>query len=126
MLLLHIPTVTRMARVAADMVLSARDLRALRIQLVTHAAGGLLVLLAATVLSVYKPWGMTQYGLRKQHEPRRVTSAELSSRAESDGEIGVGTSSIRLRWVYVVGIHAVGLALLLLVVHLTGGGLQSH
>ena len=123
-LLLHIPTVTRMARVAADMVLSASDFRALRIQLVTHAAGGLLVLLAATVLSVYKPWGMTQYGLRKQHEPRRVTSAELSSRAES--EIGVGTSSIRPRWVYVVGIHAVGLALLLLVVHLTGGGLQSH
>ncbi len=51
-LLLHIPTVTRMARVAADMVLSASDFRALRIQLVTHAAGGLLVLLAATVLSV--------------------------------------------------------------------------
>ena len=53
-LLLHIPTVTRMAGVAADMVLSASDFRALRIQLVTHAAGGLLVLLVATVLSVYK------------------------------------------------------------------------
>ena len=29
----------------------------LRIQLVLHAVGGLLVLLAATALSVYKPWG---------------------------------------------------------------------
>jgi hypothetical protein len=125
-LLLHIPTVTRMAGVAADMVLSASDFRALRIQLVTHAAGGLLVLLAAMVLSVYKPWGMTQYGLRKQHERHKVSSAELPSRPESDAEIGVGSSINRPRWVYVVGIHAIGLALLFLVVHLTGGGLQSH
>ncbi len=37
--------------------LSEPDLGALRIQLVVHAAGGLLVLFAATTLSVYKPWG---------------------------------------------------------------------
>jgi len=31
---------------------------------VVHAAGGLLVLLTATVLSVYKPWGKTGYARR--------------------------------------------------------------
>lgn len=35
-----------------------------------HAGGGLLVLLVITILSVYKPRGMTRYGLRKQHERR--------------------------------------------------------
>lgn len=37
------------------------DFRLLRTQLVVHAAGGLLVLLATTALSVYKPWGKTRY-----------------------------------------------------------------
>lgn len=114
-----------MAGVAADMVLSATNFRALQIQLVIHAGGGLLALLA-TVLSVYKPWGMTPYGLRKQHERRKVSAAELPSRPESDSEIGVGCIINRPRWVYAVGIHAIGLALLFLVVHLTGGGLPGH
>ena len=38
------------------------------IPFVVHAGGGLVVLLAATTLSVYKPRGMTQYGRRKQHQ----------------------------------------------------------
>jgi hypothetical protein len=36
-----------------------------------HAALALLVLLAATVLAVYKPRGMTRYGWRKQQEEQR-------------------------------------------------------
>lgn len=35
-----------------------------------HATGGLLVLLLTTILSVYKPRGMTQYGRRLQREQR--------------------------------------------------------
>ena len=65
-LLRHMQAVSRMSGVAAETTLSSADFRALRIQLVVHAAGGLLVLLAATTLSVYKPWGMTPYGRRKQ------------------------------------------------------------
>jgi hypothetical protein len=56
------------ARLAAEATLSRADLRAAGIQLVVHSAGGLLVLLVAAVLSVYKPPGMTRYGWRKQHE----------------------------------------------------------
>jgi hypothetical protein len=39
-------------------------------QLAIHATGGLLVLLLITALSVYKPWGLTGYGQRKQQERR--------------------------------------------------------
>ncbi|WP_255621820.1 DUF2269 domain-containing protein [Pseudonocardia sp. DSM 110487] len=35
-----------------------------------HSAGGLLVLLTAAVLSVFKPRGLTRYGWRKQQERR--------------------------------------------------------
>jgi len=120
-LLLHMQAVIRMAGVAAEMTLSSADLRALRIQLVVHAAGGLLVLLAATTLSVYKPWGMTPYGRRKQHEQRKVPQTDLLSYPD----ISVGSTSAP-RWVYVVGIHAIGLVLLFAVLHLTGGGLPGH
>ncbi len=125
-LLQHMQAVTRMSGLAANMTLSATDLRALRTQLVVHAGGGLLVLLAATALSVYKPWGMTPYGLRGQRERSRVSSAELPSRPESDVKVVLGSTNKTPRWVYVVGIHAVGLALLLLFIHLGGGGLRPH
>jgi hypothetical protein len=46
------------------------DLRAVGIQLVVHAAGGLAVLLIPAVLSVYKPPGLTRYGWRKQYGQR--------------------------------------------------------
>lgn len=35
---------------------------------ILHSGGGLLVLLVAATLGVYKPRGMTRYGWRKQHE----------------------------------------------------------
>jgi hypothetical protein len=61
------------ARLAAETILSRADLRATGIQLVAHAAGGLLVLLVPAVLSVYKPPGMTRYGWRKQREQRALS-----------------------------------------------------
>lgn len=60
------------ANLAAEKTLSGVDLRAAGIQLVVHAAGGLLVLLVPAVLSVYKPRGRTQYGVRKEHEQRAL------------------------------------------------------
>ena len=124
-LLGHMPAVTRMASVARDMTLSATDFRALRIQLVVYAVGGLLVLLAATVLSVYKPWGMTPYGRRIQHERGKVLLADLPSFLNPTSEVLEFTAKTP-RWVYVVGVHAMGLVFLFLVVHLIGSGVRSH
>ncbi len=40
---------------------------------VVHASAAILLLLVCVVLSIYKPWGMTRYGQRKQHEQRMVS-----------------------------------------------------
>jgi hypothetical protein len=64
-LLLHMPTVSLLAGVAAQT--DSATLGGLRGELL-HAGGGLLVLLVVTTLGVYKPRGLTPYGWRKQHE----------------------------------------------------------
>ena len=55
-----------MARLAAAGTITSAD-RGAQIQLVVAAGAGLLALLAATGLAVYKPRGMTVYGWRKQY-----------------------------------------------------------
>ena len=44
-----------------------------------HSIGGLLVLLIAMILSVYKPRGITRYGWRKQQEQRGHKGAVTAS-----------------------------------------------
>lgn len=73
-LLAKMPLIGYAARQAIEKS-SGVELHTAGIQLAGHATGGMLVLLAITALSVYKPWGMTRYGLRKlqerRDEPRR-------------------------------------------------------
>jgi hypothetical protein len=72
--------------------------------------GGLLVLLAATALAVYKPVGMTWYGAREQRE-----QAAQSARFEP----ALRTSTPR--WVKAFGTVIVVLILLVGVMMLVGG-----
>ena len=65
LLLLHMQPISRTARVAAETTLTNADLGGLRIQLVANAGAALVVLIVATVLSMYKPRGWTRYGWRK-------------------------------------------------------------
>ncbi|MCG5486702.1 MAG: hypothetical protein KK482_23870 [Sinorhizobium meliloti] len=51
---------------AATKGLAEADLLGLRSSLAVHAVGGIVVLITATVLSIYKPRGLTRYGWRKQ------------------------------------------------------------
>jgi len=71
-LLLHMPTVTAAAALArrAD----GAELGGLGGDLF-HPGVGLPVLLAVTVLNVYKPRGLTPYGWRKQQERRTAPGA---------------------------------------------------
>ena len=69
-LLLQMGPIGYVAEAARETSLSVAELREARASLVVHAAGGLLVLLVPVALSVYKPRGVTRYGLRKQHEKR--------------------------------------------------------
>jgi hypothetical protein len=68
LLLVHMRLVSHMSSIAAATDLSAGELRGVRIQLVGDATGALVVLLVATVLSIYKPRGMTRRGRRRQRE----------------------------------------------------------
>ena len=68
-LLIYMKTFRLMAAVAAD---PSADLGMVRnASPLLHAVLALLVLLAATVLAVYKPRGVTPYGRRQQHEQRQ-------------------------------------------------------
>lgn len=111
-LLVHMQTVSRMARLAADASLSGGDHRAMRTQLVVHAAGGLLVLITATVLSIYKPWGRTAYGRRVERE-RAATQAGATTPAERESKAGL----------YVL-LAVIALLVLMVVMHLIGGGFR--
>ena len=44
----------------------------LKTELVRAPSLAIVLLLAATTLGVYKPWGLTRYGQRKQQERRKI------------------------------------------------------
>jgi putative copper export protein len=67
-LLLKLGPISYLAEMAANTAFSSADLIGLRASTTFHAAGGLLVLLLAAVLAIYKPQGMTPYGVRKRNE----------------------------------------------------------
>ncbi|HTI07129.1 MAG TPA: hypothetical protein VL832_01200 [Puia sp.] len=62
LLLLHTRVIADVATAAAKTTLNGTDLRGQRVQLVAIAIAALLALLVATILSVYKPRGMTPFG----------------------------------------------------------------
>jgi hypothetical protein len=66
-LLVHTKPIGVLARMAEGAEGSGADLAGLRFRLVVASGAALLVLLAATVLSIYKPRGLTPYGWRRQH-----------------------------------------------------------
>ena len=70
-LVLQLGPIGYLGDAARGAAVSMADLRGLGTSMVIHAVGGLLVLLMTTVLSVYKPRGLTRYGQRKQHEQRK-------------------------------------------------------
>ena len=112
MLLLHMQLVSSLGQAAAaGMLAEGGALRAARSQIAVDAGLALAVLVIITVLSVYKPWGLTPWARR------------------ADSRMSVGPSLRRATarpWgMYVL----VGMAVFVLVValvHLAGGGLHHH
>ena len=96
-------TLSSLGSLAADTTLSIDQLRALNQSPALHSGGGLLALLVTTILAVYKPWGMTPYGLR-------------TGRAV--------TSSAPRRLYVMLGLS--GLILVVIVLHIMNGGLNHH
>lgn len=62
LLMLHTRPITMMATAAAERALASGELEKLRMQLVMDSGLAILVLLVTTVLSVFKPKGLTRWG----------------------------------------------------------------
>jgi hypothetical protein len=125
-LLRHMTAVISMALVAADATVSLDDFRAQRLQLIVHAIGGVLVLLTTTALSIYKPLGLTPFARRNEPERVGVLFNELPSPIGIPRVARPAVSTGAPRWVYVIWIHAIGLGVLFVVMHLAGGGFRGH
>ncbi len=85
-LLLYMQTLGYLAGVAAQTPSSGGDLSGLRSPSpLIHAGLGLLLLIVAATLSVYKPRGMTWYGQRKQRAASAALDAASSARPRPSG-----------------------------------------
>ena len=120
-LMIYMGTFRQMARVAADPVV---DLNAVRnASPLLHASIALALLLVATVLGVYKPFGMTGYG-------RRITFRRGPSEMVAAGAAGKGPDVVQPRrsrpWEPYLVFGIVALFLFVIVLHLLGGGAHRH
>lgn len=79
-LLQYAQTMASIAEMATGEVSSA-GLRSLAMSPILHASAALVVLLLATVLSVYKPRGLTPYGWRREEERRLGLEGRHARRA---------------------------------------------
>ncbi len=95
---------------AAAEALFSPQLGPLKTELVRAPSVAILVLLVATTLGVYKPWGLTRYGQRKQRERSGVPQEPLGA------PFGLKV------FLAIIGM----LVLAFVVVHLTGHGFDSH
>jgi hypothetical protein len=125
-LLAKMPLIGYAARRVAETTSSSVDLHTVGIQLAVHATGGMLVLLVITALSVYKPWGLTRYGQRKQQErrddPRRsLPAVGVKAMSGRDKEIIGDGLSRALRVSLAAGVGALVVAVHISL-YLTGHG----
>lgn len=120
LLLLHTQPIGLLSA-AASQGAPGTEIHRLQVQLIGDASAALLVLVINVLLSVFKPWGPTRLGAREklvtlENSPRSAPVAQSSSQPTASAP----------RWVYIVGFHALGIGLLLLVAHLVGDGASLH
>jgi len=109
LLLVHMQVASRMASVVTGASFGASDFHNMRLQLVGDAVAALVVLLIATVLSVFKPQGLTPFGRNQSFRPDTLEQPGVP------------------RWVRVSGISLfVALVAFVLIKHLSSGGLSHH
>ena len=110
LLTVHMMPIALLARAAAERPLVSTDLRRLRVQIVLDAVLAIVALITATVLSVYKPFGLSTYGMR---EEALSHGSDVARRA-------------RFQWRYLVAAALIALVLLALASHLSGSRFAHH
>jgi hypothetical protein len=111
-LLIYMGTFRHMAGVAADPILELDVVR--NPSPLVHSVLALILLVAASILGVYKPFGMTPYGQRQQSARGGViapSESPLRLRATTPGNVSSGLFALAF---------SVGLLLILALLHLAG------
>ena len=138
-LLIHMQPIDLLADVAANTAVFGADLQSRQLMMVTASSAALIVLIVLTVLSVYKPQGMTRYGWRKQHlnitRPHRAVSRyewrkQNEPQVDTDADVGPGRGSTQSTpsWLKTSGMIAVVVMVVLFAVqHLPAfSGTMGH
>jgi hypothetical protein len=113
-LMIYMGTFRQMTGVAADPVVELGFVR--NPSPMVHAILALFLLTIATVLAIYKPFGMTPYGLQRQG------GRQMFQRIQREDVNHVGTS----RWVYLLWSVIIVIVLLFIAAHLAGGRFAGH
>ena len=118
-LLVYMETFRVMAGMAADPEV---DLAAVRnASPLVHSILALILLLIATVLGVYKPFGMTAYGGPKQAQERQGIASVTLAHPATGQDIDDRRPAW---WTYLLGIIALSIVLLFALLHFIGSGLR--
>jgi hypothetical protein len=117
-LLIYMETFRQMTGAAADPVIELGLVR--NPSPLVHAILALLLLLIATALAIYKPFGMTAYGRNQNARRRALPSDALPETVVADA--GTGTSF----WFYAIAAFVLAAILAFVIVHLLSGGMTHH
>ncbi len=117
-LLIYMGTFRQMAGVAADPVVELGLVR--NPSPLVHSIVALVLLTLATVLAIYKPFGMTPYGARQQMRTRLASRGPV---IEPDPAAEIGSSR---QWEHLLWFVALAILALIVVSHLLGSGSHGH
>lgn len=113
LLFLHLGPVNRLAVASADGTIGIADLVPVRSQVLFDASLGCAALLVATILSVYKPWGITPW-------------ARSASATTAHGGAAHRRATAVRPWGMYVLIAMASIVAMIVIVHLASGGLHRH
>jgi hypothetical protein len=117
-LLIYMGTFRQMAGVAADPVVELGLVR--NPSPLLHAILALMLLLAATVLAIYKPFGLTAYGARQQMRAR------LDAEGLATRPVPATRQGKPRRWEFLLWIVGLAILALIIVSHVLGSGTHRH
>jgi hypothetical protein len=109
-LLLHMQPINYLAGIAADASFSNTQDYGLRMQIIAQAGAAILVLLAATTISIYKPWGKIQLSLITSNKNIPIHSKATSKKS----------------WNFYLLIGIIILTAIFMIIHVLGGGMGHH
>jgi hypothetical protein len=117
-LLIYMGAFRQMAGVAADPVVELGLVR--NPSPLLHAILAFVLLLAATVLAIYKPFGMTPYGTRQQ------LRARMGAGLPTLRPVPAPTEGRSRRWEYLLWFIGLAILALIVVFHLLGSETHRH